>query len=35
MRLLGTFAAELVAFFDAFGYQGRLLDGRRAVDPGF
>jgi FkbM family methyltransferase len=35
MRLLGTFPAELVAFLDACGYQGRHLDGHCAVDPGF
>jgi FkbM family methyltransferase len=35
MRLLGTTPRELVTFLSTFGYEGRHLDGRRAVDPGY
>jgi FkbM family methyltransferase len=35
LRVLGASPTELVGFLDAFGYQGRDLDGRYAVDPGF
>jgi FkbM family methyltransferase len=35
MRLLGTSPAELLAFLDEYGYQGRHLDGRCAVAPEF
>jgi FkbM family methyltransferase len=35
MRAIGTHPAELVAFLGTCGYEGRHLDGSRAIDPGF
>jgi FkbM family methyltransferase len=35
MRVLGACPTELVGFLNAYGYEGRNLDGHCAVDPGF